>query len=191
MLITILLLIIVDVLAITKCIIERKYKISLILMIPIAICLIIYLCFFTLLPMRLGIIKTPNIEIIKIGRINDFENWDAKYLEGDAAALISSDKKLDEYLIVFSAMQQSDFKYNDIYSEEGTNENIIIKSYGSHFFKKCNDKYLYVVPFIISGSNLTDGDFYCKVFLVRMFRPVYQIKKTIIPLDSLLRNVNF
>lgn len=191
MLIIILLLIFVAVLAITKYIIKKKYGISLMLMVTIIICLITYLYFFTLLPMQLGIIETPSIEIVRIGKIKEFKTMKTKYLEDDAAVLISSDKKIDEDAIVFSAMQQPDFKYDDIYSKKGTNNDLILRSYCSYFFKKYDDKYLYIVPFSVSGSVITDNDFYCKVFLVRMFRPVYQINETKMPLDSLLRNVIF
>ena len=189
MLIIIPLFIFVNILAIIKSMMKKRYKISLILITPLIICLITYLYIFTLVPVKIGITKIPNIEIVKIGSINEFKHLNIKYLDGDGAMIISSNKNLDEYVIILFAMRYSGFKYEDIHVEK--NDNTILESNCSYFLEKCNDKYLYIIPFSISDSIVTDKNIYCKIFLVRMLRPTYQTEEMKISFDSLRRSINF
>lgn len=191
MLIVILLLLFVNILAIIKSIIEKRYKTLLILMIPMIICLITYLYIFTLVPVKIGIKKVPNIEIVKIGRIDEFRHFNIKYLHGDGAMIISSNKNLDEYIIILFAMRHSSFEYEDLHIGKKKNENIILESNCSYFLKKCNNKYLYIIPFSVSDSIVKNDDIYCKIFLIRMLRPTYQTKEIRMSFDSLRRSISF
>lgn len=143
----------------------------------------VYLYFFTLLPVYLGI-KNEKIEIVKIDKIDNFKHVNIKYFIGDGAVIFKSKNNIDDYHIVFVAANVSVFKYEDILEMEN-NGNIIIKSNGCYPIKKNDDNHLYIAPFFISNIANAEEYVYCKVFLIKMFSPIYQTNEIKLSIDRL------
>ncbi|KAA5314109.1 MULTISPECIES: hypothetical protein [Bacteroidaceae] len=158
----------------------RKKRI--LILILILINSVVYLYFFTLLPVYLGI-KNEKIEIVKIDKIDNFKHVNIKYFIGDGAVIFKSKNNIDDYHIVFVAANVSDFKYEDILEMEN-NGNIIIKSNGCYSIKNGNN-YLYIAPFFIDNIANTKKYVYCKVFLIRMFSPIYQTNEIKLSIERL------
>ncbi|MDN0066697.1 hypothetical protein [Bacteroides gallinaceum] len=143
----------------------------------------IYLYFFTLFPVYLGI-KNEQIEIVKIDKIDNFKYVNIKYFIGDGAVIFKSKNNIDDYDIVFVAANVSDFRYEDILEMENKG-NIIIKSNGCYSIKKVDNNHLYIAPFFINNITNAEEYVYCKVFLIRMFSPIYQTNEIKLSIDRL------
>ena len=71
----------------------RKKRI--LILILILINSVVYLYFFTLLPVYLGI-KNEKIEIVKIDKIDNFKHVNIKYFIGDGAVIFKSKNNIDD-----------------------------------------------------------------------------------------------
>ena len=100
-----------------------------------------------------------------------------------STVIFKSKNNIDDYHIVFVAANVSDFKYEDILEMEN-NGNIIIKSNGCYSIKNGNN-YLYIAPFFIDNIANTKKYVYCKVFLIRMFSPIYQTNEIKLSIERL------
>lgn len=188
MFLTILVLFTVNIIALSISLVLRKYLLSMILT---TISVLVFLWFFTSVPIRIGLIKLPIIELVKIRATTDDDYPDHRVYEKGGVIEFISNKNLEEfdirtkYLLRLIGTGKPDLSYQDIYKDE---EFVTTIESNSIFLKeKINDRYVYEAVFDIEipTSEMTDT-IYCKVFLVQMLTTIFGTNEICIPRDSLL-----
>ena len=195
MIMGILLLLVADILIMIGYLIKRKFKVSLLLSIPIIVFTLFVMWFFTSVPVSLEIVKLPVIELIRVRAIcpDDSLHFDIEYESGVIELL--ADKRLEDVnggYLLFAGMEKPDFSYEDIY-EDVSSKDIILQSAKTFFVRKQNGKFLYMVAF--HPENQTPElqsikkNIYCKMFFVQMLSPIYETNEIAVPGDSLRKVV--
>lgn len=162
------------------CLIYRRYKPLLVLTIPIVVLIGMYVWCYTLLPIQLGLKKTPKIALLQVREMSENERFDSRC---DSAIEFISDKELDAYIVILVGSPIRNLSYNDFMNNDSLT---ILDSYDVTLVKKVNDKYLYKALFTIKqpDDKKISGNIYCKLFLVQMLAPVYETNEIIIPLTT-------
>ena len=174
------------------CLARKELRHSLIFAFPIIIIIGMYVWLFTLYPVQWGLKKLPFIEQAHIREItaSDSSNINYKYLPiPDGVIEFITDKKLDDYQIILGGSYKRNFSYNDFM----TNDSLAtLISYDVDFVKDMNDKFFYKALFIKKqpNKNILCDSIYCKIFMIRMFAPIYETNEFAIPYNKLFQMGN-
>lgn len=196
----IILLIIMCILATVAFIARRKYKIAILLMVPILCIIIMFVWNFTLLPYSLRIRSIPTLQFIQIRKATDKErvyfsnnNEYPLYIISFSANMRLDQCRKGNYRL-FCSPTESDFNYEDITT---SNSMIFFVSEDLSLRDETELKYIYYAPiqFLSSPAGLISNniikvadmktDLRCKVFFVGMLQPIISTSEMIIPLDSI------
>lgn len=94
-----------------------------------------------------------------------------------------TDKEVDGRQNILRGSYKRNLSYNDFI----TNDSLaILISYDVVFVKKMNDKFFYKALFISNqpNDNILCDSIYCKIFMIRMFAPIYETNEFAIPTIS-------
>lgn len=168
--------------ALLDCLVRKDFRHSLLFAVPIVILMGIYVWFFTSLPVRLGLKRIPFIEQAQISSILADGHTDIPY--GGMLELVANEK-LDEDGVVLKGSEARHVSWNDFADKDSL---AVLTSYEVTFIKEVDGKFLYKAFFTTRQSHAgrTSDSIYCKVFMVRMFAPVYETNEFVVPSDGLL-----
>lgn len=173
------------IIALLDCLIRKDLRHSVIFAFPIIILIGIYVWLFTLLPVQWGLKRIPFIELVQIRDIsaNDYTDSQYNYAKHNGVIEFVADKKLDDCEVILEGSNISNLSYNDFMNNDSL---AILTSYDVVFIKKVNDKFLYKALFITKQPNdrKVYDSIYCKVFIVRMFTPIYETNEIAIPYNN-------
>ena len=167
------------------CIVRRDFRHSLIFAFPIIIIIGMYVWLFTLYPVQWGLKKLPFVEQACIREISasDYSNINYRHLKYDGVIEFITDKELDGRQNILRGSYKRNLSYNDFI----TNDSLaILISYDVVFVKEMNDKFFYKALFISNqpNDNILCDSIYCKIFMIRMFAPIYETNEFAIPTIS-------
>lgn len=167
------------------CIVRKDFRHSLIFAFPIIIIIGMYVWLFTLYPVQWGLKKLPFVEQACIREISasDYSNINYRHLKYDGVIEFITDKELDDCQIILRGSYKRNLSYNDFI----TNDSLaILISYDVVFVKEMNDKFFYKALFISNqpNDNILCDSIYCKIFMIRMFAPIYETNEFAIPTIS-------
>lgn len=148
---------------------------------PIIIIIGMYIWLFTSLPVQWGLKKLPFVEQARIRETSASDYIGMKYNHPKHNGVIEfvTDKKLDDCEIILGGSNRSNLSYNDFMRDDSL---AILTSYDVVFIKEMDDKFLYKALFITKQSNsILCDSIYCKVYMIRMFAPVYETNEFVIP----------
>lgn len=158
---------------------------------PIIIIIGMYIWLFTLLPAQWGLKRIPCIEQAQIRGIsaNDYTDMKYNYPNHNGVIEFVTDKKLDDCEIILEGSNISNLGYKDFMNNDSL---AILTSYDVVFIKEMNDKFLYKALFTIKqpNENKVCDSIYCKVFMIRMFTPIYETNEFVIPYNRLFQMKN-
>lgn len=170
------------IIAFLGCLIRKDLRHSMMFAIPIFIIIVMYVWLFTLLPIQWGLKKSPFVEQTRIREISASDYIDMKYNHPKHNGVIEfvTDKKLDDCEIILEGSYKRNLSYNDFMNNDSL---AILTSYDVVFIKRVNDKFLYKALFITKqpNNNILCDSIYCKVFMIRMFAPIYETNEFVIP----------
>lgn len=179
------------IIALLDCLIRKDLRHSVIFAFPIIILIGIYVWLFTLLPVQWGLKRIPFIELVQIRDIsaNDYTDSRYNYAKHNGVIEFVADKKLDDYEVILEGSNISNLSHNDFMNNDSL---AILTSYDVAFIKKVNDKFLYKALFITKQSNdrKVYDSIYCKVFIIRMFVPIYETNEIAIPYNNYFKLKN-
>ena len=97
-----------------------------------------------------------------------------------------TDKKLDDCEIILEGSYKRNLSYNDFMNNDSL---AILISYDVAFVKEINDKFFYKALFITEqpNENILCDSIYCKIFMIRMFAPIYETNEFAIPYNKLFQ----
>lgn len=172
------------------CIVRKDFRHSLIFAFPIIIIIGMYVWLFTLYPVQWGLKKLPFVEQACIREISasDYSNINYRHLKYDGVIEFITDKELDGRQNILRGSYKRNLSYNDFI----TNDSLaILISYDVVFVKKMNDKFFYKALFISNqpNDNILCDSIYCKIFMIRMFAPIYETNEFAIPTISMANRV--
>ena len=164
------------------CIVRKDFRHSLIFAFPIIIIIGMYVWLFTLYPVQWGLKKLPFVEQACIREISasDYSNKNYRHLKYDGVIEFITDKELDDRQNILRGSYKRNLSYNDFI----TNDSLaILISYDVVFVKEMNDKFFYKALFISNqpNDNILCDSIYCKIFMIRMFAPIYETNEFAIP----------
>ena len=167
------------------CIVRKDFRHSLIFAFPIIIIIGMYVWLFTLYPVQWGLKKLPFVEQACIREISasDYSNINYRHLKYDGVIEFITDKELDDRQNILRGGYKRNLSYNDFI----TNDSLaILISYDVVFVKEMNDKFFYKALFISNqpNDNILCDSIYCKIFMIRMFAPIYETNEFAIPTIS-------
>lgn len=158
---------------------------------PIIIIIGMYVWLFTLYPVQWGLKKLPFVEQIRIREIlaSDYSNINYKYPKHDGMIEFVTDKKFDDYEIILGGSYKRNLSYNDFMNNDSL---AILISYDVVFVKEMNDNFFYKALFITKQpyNNILCDSIYCKIFMIRMFAPIYETNEFAIPYNKLFQMAN-
>ena len=149
-----------------------------------------YVWLFTLLPVQWGLKRMPFIEQAQIRDVsaNDYD-IKCNYPVYDGVIEFVTDKKLYDCLLVLAGSNISNFSWNDCIGDDSS---VILTSYDVVFAEEMNDKFFYKALFITEqpNENILRDSIYCKIFMIRMFAPIYETNEFAIPYNKLFQMKN-
>ena len=158
---------------------------------PIIIIIGMYVWLFTLLPVQWGLKKMPFVEQVQIRGVsaNDYADITCSHPIWDGVIEFVTDKELDDCELVLAGSNISNFSWNDCIGDDNFT---ILTSYDVDFIKETNDKFSYKALFIIQhpNDNIVCDSIYCKIFMIRMFAPIYETNEFAIPYNKLFQMEN-
>ena len=179
------------IIAFLGCLVRKDLRHSMIFAFPIIIIIGMYLWLFTLLPVQWGLKRMPFVEQTRIREISasDYSNINYRHLKHDGVIEFITDKKFDDCEIILGGSYKRNFSYNDFM----TNDSLaMLISYDVVFVKEMNDKFSYKALFITKqpNKNILCDSIYCKIFMIRMFAPIYETNEFTIPYNKLFQMAN-
>lgn len=187
----VIILLLMLIIALLDCLIRKDLRHSVIFAFPIIILIGIYVWLFTLLPVQWGLRRIPFIELVQIRDIsaNDYTDSQYNYAKHNGVIEFVADKKFDDCEVILEGSNISNLSYNDFMNNDSL---AILTSYDVAFIKKVNDKFLYKALFIKKQSNdrKVYDSIYCKVFIIRMFAPIYETNEIAIPYSNYFKLKN-
>ena len=130
----------------------------------------------------------PFIEQVQIRGISANDYTDSQYNHAQHNGVIEfvADKKIDDCEVILEGSNISNLSYNDFMNNDSL---AVLTSYDVAFIKKVNDKFLYKALFITKQSNdrKVCDSIYCKVFMIRMFAPIYETNEFVVPYNKLFQ----
>ena len=179
------------IIAFLGCLVRKDLRHSLMFAFPIIIIVGMYVWLFTLLPVQWGLKRMPFVEQVQIRGVsaNDYTDITCSHPIWDGVIEFVTDKKLDDCLLVLVGSNISNFSGNDCIGDDNF---AILTSYDVDFVKETNDKFLYKALFITQHPNddIICDSIYCKVFMIRMFAPIYETNEFVIPYNKLFQMKN-
>ena len=179
------------IIAFLGCLVRKDLRHSLMFAFPIIIIVGMYVWLFTLLPVQWGLKRMPFVEQVQIRGVsaNDYTDITCSHPIWDGVIEFVTDKKLDDCLLVLVGSNISNFSWNDCIGDDNF---AILTSYDVDFVKETNDKFLYKALFITQHPNddIICDSIYCKVFMIRMFAPIYETNEFVIPYNKLFQMKN-
>ncbi|WP_303186956.1 hypothetical protein [Phocaeicola coprocola] len=182
----VILLLLMLIIAFFGCIVRKEFRQSLIFAFPIIVIIGMYVWLFTLYPVQWGLKKLPFVEQACIREISasDYSNIKYRHLKYDGVIEFITDKKLDDRQNIVRGSYKRNLSYNDFI----TNDSLaILISYDVVFVKEMNDKFFYKALFISNkpNNNILCDSIYCKIFMIRMFAPIYETNEFAIQYNKL------
>lgn len=178
------------IIAFVDCLVRKDLRHSMMFAFPIIIIIGMYIWLFTLLPVQWGLKKLPFIEQARIRETSasDYISMKYKHPKHNGVIEFVTDKKLDDCEIILEGSNKNNLSYNDFMSDDSL---AILTSYDVVFIKEMNDKFLYKALFITKQSNnILCDSIHCKVYMIRMFAPVYETNEFVIPYNRLFQMKN-
>lgn len=178
------------IIAFVDCLVRKDLRHSMMFAFPIIIIIGVYIWLFTLLPVQWGLKKLPFIEQARIRETSasDYIGMKYKHPKHNGVIEFVTDKKLDDCEIILEGSDKNNLSYNDFMSDDSL---AILTSYDVVFIKEMNDKFLYKALFITKQSNnILCDSIHCKVYMIRMFAPVYETNEFVIPYNRLFQMKN-
>ena len=173
------------------CLVRKDLRHSLMFAFPIIIIIGMYVWLFTLLPVQWGLKKMPFVEQVQIRGVsaNDYADITCSHPIWDGVIEFVTDKELDDCELVLAGSNISNFSWNDCIGDDNFT---ILTSYDVDFIKETNDKFSYKALFIIQHPNddIVCDSIYCKIFMIRMFAPIYETNEFAIPYNKLFQMEN-
>ena len=173
------------------CLVRKDLRHSLMFAFPIIIIIGMYVWLFTLLPVQWGLKKMPFVEQVQIRGVsaNDYADITCSHPIWDGVIEFVTDKELDDCELVLAGSNISNFSWNDCIGDDNFT---ILTSYDVDFIKETNDKFSYKALFIIQhpNDNIVCDSIYCKIFMIRMFAPIYETNEFAIPYNKLFQMEN-
>ena len=179
------------IIAFLSCLVRKDLRHSMMFAFPIIIIIGMYIWLFTLLPVQWGLKRMPFVEQAQIRGVsaNDYTNMKCNYHIYDRVIEFVTDKKFDDCLLVLAGSNIGNFSWNDCIGDDSF---AILTSYDVVLVKEMNNKFLYKTLFITKqpNDNIVCDSIYCKVFMIRMFAPIYETNEFVIPYNKLFQMEN-
>lgn len=183
---------------------KRNYKMFAVMIIVLSGFILAFIWFFTKIPYDCKLIKTPNIEFLKIRHTTDKEKNTYLYHAGYNSYIVEflADMRMEEcrkgVYRIYYLISDSDITYEDILDNEDC---ILMESEDVVFIGKHKGKYLYNAPFqlfkksndllsnkVVDVMDITK-DIRCKIFIIGVLQPILNTSEMKIPIDSLRKIV--
>ena len=175
------------IIAFLGCLVRKDLRHSMIFAFPIIIIIGMCLWLFTLLPVQWGLKRMPFVEQAQIRDVsaNDYD-IKCNYPICDGVIEFVTDKKLDDCEIILEGSYKRNLSYNDFMNNDSL---AILISYDVAFVKEISDKFFYKALFITEqpNENILRDSIYCKIFMIRMFAPIYETNEFAIPYNKLFQ----
>lgn len=170
------------------CLVRRDLRHSVMFAMPIAVIIGTYIWLCTLLPVRWGLKRLPLVELVQVRDVSAKDCTDMKcsHPKHDGVMELATDKKLDDCEIILEGSCARNLSFNDFMNNDSL---AILTSYEVVLVGKINDKFRYKAFFITkqSAGNMPCDSIYCKVFMIRMFAPIYETNEFVVPYSRLFR----
>lgn len=182
------LLLLMLVLALADSLVRKDLRRSRLFAVPIVLLVGMYVWFFTLLPVRWELKVMPFVERAQIKSMSAQGDTALQrgYVECEGVMELVTDRRLDAGEVVLKGSKVGHVSWNDF---AGADSLAVLTSYEVAFIKEVEGKFFYQASFLTRQPLAGEvGDsIYCKVFMVRMFAPVYETNEFAVQFDDAVR----